>query len=224
MARNVTTTVPAHVALIEAAQSAYESATGADKARVRRDAEAAMKAALGAANLEAAQAWLAAIEGMVPAKVAAPTVDWNARAIDRAASLLMAAQLIVANAARPGNIPSDVALDVTWDAVKSRAEAGWNAEAGTDAHAVSVAANDLAAANVGRSTVRNSIADVIERAFAGYEGDRLTIAQVAKRGATETYQPGSGAIAARMFGGSGVPGFVAIEATATTPRMIAREA
>ncbi len=65
------------------------------------------------------------------------------------------------------------------------------------------AANKLATAKITRSTVRNKIDAVLERAFEGIEeGTFLTVAQIREAGKTAEYTPSDGAIRARLESGN----------------------
>lgn len=213
-------TQPAFIAQIATAVAAYRDATGSDKANVRRDANATMQAALLSGDFDAAQAWAVAIrDDMVPAKPTPVAPDYEVILADRAATLY-AALVMIQSGTVPTGIPAGTPVP-SWDNVKQRADEIMRGTAGTPEGDLANVAHGIATTKVTRSTERNSIADVVARAFAATGADSLTVAEVARHGATDTYKPSSGAVAARFFGGSGVAGYVAIEADANGPRRIA---
>lgn len=215
MTRNDTKATASFVADIEAAHAAYAVATGPAKAAVKTAARARSNEALNAGRFPEAQAWYQAAEAMTTSRPAAAPVDYAALVAGRIAALELAARHLRNGNVRPAGVPDDADLR----GVADLADALQTADA--DSGLVE-AATALAEAKVARSTVRNSIADVVTRAFDATDKDTLTIAEIARLGATDDYKPGSGAIAARMFGGTGVEGFVANPETATAPRTVSR--
>jgi hypothetical protein len=220
MARTNTRTAPATSAKSsatvdpwDAAVDAYHAASGAEKSRVRRDADASMRAALIAGDASGAMAWLAATEKMVASRPTADAPDYVDIVARRIVTLRGAAESILNGSTRPAGIPDDVDLS----AVAARvATMSYDDVSADDMSAV-------ASAKVARSAVRRDIADVVRRAFDVTGKNRLTVAAIARHGATDDYTPSGGAVAARMFGGRGVDGFTAHEATADAPRTITRD-
>jgi len=223
---NKTPAQPTVADLISVAVTAYATATGSDKVKVRNRADEAAKAALRAGNLLDAQAWQNAADGMVATSAKkAVEIDWTARLVDRAASLVYAAELMFAQATLPTGVPDDAKID--WDGfgdkVKARVAAAWSATTDDEARTVTDAGQSIASEKVGRSVVRNDIQSVIDRAFDGLDkGTFLTVAEIATKGGTADYRPSDGAIAARVAWTKGLTttltGVVPVDAVGTVAR------
>lgn len=220
MARTTTTTTTTdHAALAADMVTRYATATGPAKTAVRGEAQAAINAAVDRLDVDAMQAYKAALDAMVPNKPVAAPVDYEALVARRIATLRTAAEALANGSVRPAGIPDDVTLDV--DRIATLLD-----EATHDDYAAD--ADRIAAERVSRSTgERGSIHAAVVRAFEASDGaDALTIAEVTRLGATDDYKPGSGAVAARYFTSEGSrgerDGFVGIDGTATEPRRIAR--
>lgn len=207
------------------AQIDYAAAEGPAKVTIRNRARSMADAAVMADDIDTAKTWLAAVRAMVPATAQPSGPDYGALMTARARDLIDAAAIILTGQVRPAGVPDEFDLATWADAQVTLFDGagfvvdGWLADT---SRTVSADAAALAGAKVARSADRQDIGDVVRRAFDGQpSGTVLTIAQVCKRGALPHYTPGSGAVAARMFGaGTGVTGFVAVEGTATAPRSI----
>lgn len=199
MSKKATTQAPADVAAEFVAK--YAAAAGPAKAAVKREVNEAAKAAIMAGDADLARALIEAEAAMVPAKKAAAEIDYAEVILDRAAALVMAAMQLAHGLAVPAGIDAKHALDVDFAKVTERAERAFGSHGGDAAeeHAEIVkAANRLATAKITRSGERNSIQDVVDRAFDGLDaGTFLRLSEVSARGALGDYKPSDGALAAR---------------------------
>lgn len=214
------TTVPTMPTTPDGYADAYAAATGSDRTVIRNAATAAMTAALDAGEFADAAAYRAVIrDRMIPTAATATVVDYDALVVARIHALVNAAAAIATGAVRPTGVPTDH----TYGPTVRDAFAIYGIDVPTDANDYADDAVAIATDRVARSTVRNDIGSVITRAFGDAPvGTRMTVREIAIAGATDTYRPGDGAIAARMFGGSGVDGFTADDTT--VPRSVVRTA
>jgi len=215
---STTTTTVDHAALAAEMVTRYQEATGPAKTAVRNETQAAINAAVDRLDLDAMQAYKAALDAMVPAKPTAAPVDYEALVARRIATLRTAAEALANGSVRPAGIPDEVTLDL--DRIATLLD-----EATHDDYAEE--ADKLAAEKVTRATgERGSIHAAVVRAFEASGADSLTIAEITRLGATDDYKPGSGAVAARYFTSEGSrgerDGFIGLDATATEPRRITR--
>lgn len=193
----------------EMAVKAYFEAVGAEKRKMRDFADKSLKDAIGEMDLQSASAWKSALDAMVPAKSEKSVSDPREAIARKVAILRMAANLLESGSVRPSGVSEEADLTGMSEFVGN-----------VENESIVEDARKVASAKVTRSGDRHSIEDVIRDAFAKSDRTELKLSEIAKLGASEHYSPSQGAIAARMFGGKGVEGFVPVEATATTPRTV----
>ena len=164
-----------------ASVDAYQAATVADKARLRAKAEAGIKAAIDALDMEAAALAKAALDAYLAsgASTKAAPIDYAALVAQRVADLRHAADLIESGLVRPTGVPDEADLARTVEGP---------IQADTEA------ATKLASASVARSSVRSDIKAAIIEAFADLEaGAFLSSQEIANKQGL----PSSGAVSAR---------------------------
>lgn len=92
---------------VDALVSAYDSAKGADKARLRREATEAMATAIREEDFVLAGVYAKATGLMVVAAPEKAPVDFNKIATDKALTLIFAGQMILSGAVTPDGMPDD---------------------------------------------------------------------------------------------------------------------
>lgn len=175
--------------------AAYAAASVGDKTKARNAVTAGMGAAVMAADLPAAQLWMAAQTALasVSAAKAAPEVDYTQVVIDRAIGLAYAAKRLGYGDLTPEGIDADK-IDNTRVEAAFREYLTGDMDKVTDAQAK--IADAAAKAKITRSVKRGSVEAHIEAAFAGTSvGTRLTVAQIR----TASGAASDGAIAARVW-------------------------
>lgn len=175
--------------------AAYAAASVGDKTKARNAVTAGMGAAVMAANLPAAQLWMAAQTALasVSAAKATPEIDYTQVVIDRAIGLAYAAKRLGYGDLTPDGIDADK-IDTARVEKAFRDYMSGDMDAVTDAQGK--IADAAAKAKITRSVKRGSVEAHIEAAFAGTSvGTRLTVAQIR----TASGAASDGAIAARVW-------------------------
>lgn len=163
----------------------YNKADKGDKARIRRNTEKRALDAVASGDFELAQRMQVTVKALGPVKSDIP-VDYGQIVLNAA---IVASQTKAAIEAFAKE--HDITLE--WD--KLVTTDNWN---NAD---LSAKSDKLVKSLLSVKSDRRSIDGVFERAFESLEvGSVLTVSQVASAGALADYQPGSGAVAARLRG------------------------
>lgn len=199
---DTTTTEPTTTALPSVAD--YRAADRKGKAAMKALVNGRMRAAVAAGDMAAWQEAAARLDAMTaPVKAAPAPVDAASVIAARVATLLAAADMLARGVVVPegldaGQVDFDTLPAGSADYTEALAIAGSRATR-SDSH---------------------DIQAVFDRAFEGKPvGTVLTVAQICSGGALADYQPGSGAVAARLFPntkrGCTLKGVVPVPETAT---------
>ena len=194
---------------VESAVAAYTDATPGEKSKIRNAVQSAMMAAVRAMDLELATAWTNVSDALVAARTVRTEIDFNVVIAGRVRALRLAASMIESGHTVPDGIDRDM---IDLDAVRTMIES-----ADADTPEIKSAAEKIAGTKITRSTVRGSIEDHLETAFADLDsGTELTVAQIRTRSGAAS----DGAIAARVWPRGGKESTLDFTAMGIEPCMI----
>lgn len=177
--------------------AAYTVANQSEKAKIRTNLTNVKNGFVSAMSGIEARNVQATLDGLFVAKATTEAIDPIVLIAARVVNLREAANRLESGLSVPKGIPTTI-----WDD-RDMSDL-WEMVDKTDFDPI--VADSIASATVAKRSDKHDIQSVVDRAFEGLEsGTRLTIAQIARRGALPDYKPGSGAIAAALFKSSGTP-------------------
>ena len=198
---------------IDGAVATYAAATTGEKTKIRYAVDNAMKSAMRVPDMDAATAWVSVSDAIAAAgvKVAAPT-DYTQIVIDRIRALRYAAHIMSYGDVLPEGVEKS---EIDFDRINAAMESDATGDNDAVTDDIANAGRRIAGTKITRSTVRGSIEDHIQTAFAGLPvGTKLTVAQIRTRSGAAS----DGAIAARVWPRNGKEStldFVAMGVAAT---------